>query len=173
MVRIPPMKHVYQYFSATPQNISAITIQDLAIGTLNPDPYTSVGNQVRPGSIIKAITLQIDVAISDGATHHDGFEWYIWFNVNGAQTVPDPQAVNTSHLKNQVIHQDGCVFDYTVLTAIGVVPPNTAKWRLVINLPKWAQQVNQGDKISIVYRNTVNAAVADLRITAIYKEIFP
>lgn len=167
------MKHVIQTY-ANNQNISAITAIDLAIGTLNPDPYANPGNQVRPGSIITALNVQIDWLQGGGSvSHDDSFEWYVWFNVNGAQTVPDPQNTNLSHLKNQIFHQDGAISSREFYTGVGIEIPQVSKWRLVLRVPKWAQQVNEGDKISIVFRSAVASTTSAYRITVIYKEIFP
>lgn len=167
------MKHIIQVYQ-NQQNISATgNGVTLAVGTENPDPYTNPTN-VRNGSIIRQITLQIDVCESDyTATQHDTYEWYVWFNVNGAQTQPDAQSTNASHLKNQIIHQDGCIMEQIGYTAAGVVPIPVSKWRLVINVPRWAQQLNVGDKIELVHRTSVATAHVNYRIVAIYKEIFP
>lgn len=172
VTKIPPHKHIVQVYQ-TAQNISAAgNGVTLAVGTLNPDPYTNVTN-VRNGSIIRQIHLQIDVLWQDSAAHHDSYEWYVWFNINGAQTQPDPQSTNASHLKNQIIHQDGRITSNVVFSSVGIFEPRVSRWRLVINIPRWAQQLNDGDKIELVHRNAVNAAIVDYRIVAIYKEIYP
>lgn len=166
------MKHVVQVY-ATAQNLSAAgNGVTLAVGTENPDPYTNVTN-VRNGSIIRQIILQIDWLKFENSQYHESYEWYVWFNINGAQTQPDPQSTNASHLKNQIFHQDGTICAVVQATAVGLLTPREHKWRVVINIPRAYQQLNVGDKIELVHR-TVNAtADSDYRIVAIYKEIFP
>lgn len=172
VTRIPPLKHVINGY-ANNVNLSTTTIFDLAVGVLNPDSYTTAVN-VRNGSIIRNLNVAIDWLTGDvPGTEHDSFDWYIWFNVNGAQTVANPQTVNASHLKNQIFHQDGTISCVQEATAVGFSNANVSKWRLNIAVPRWAQQLNDGDKIQLVMITTKNATISDYRFQVIYKEVFP
>lgn len=168
--KIPPMKHIVQNYY-TGVNLSTQTVTILAVGTENPDPYTNVTN-VRNGSIIRQIILQFDW-ISNTPTSPDSIDWYVWFNINGAQTRPTNTNPNLSHLKNQIFHQDGTITRGVQSTAVATVYPTSKSWRVVINLPRGYQQVNLGDQIEFVMTSSVNGTVSDYKLTAIYKEIFP
>lgn len=172
MQKIPPHKHIVQTMQ-TGLNLSANNTLIIAKGVLNPDPFAN-SNNVRAGSIIKKITIALDWVNYAETVQADSFEWYVWFNVNGAQTQPDPTTTNASHLKNQIIHQDG-TFQYyqgaTVPNSFNMLPVN--KWRIVINVPRWAQQLNDGDQLEIVVRTLQNNGGSVLRSCVIYKEIYP
>lgn len=164
---IPPMKHCIQATGAINAGAANATLL-LAQGTVNPDPYTT-NSACRNGSLIKSLTIQFDVASL--LTQVDTLEWYVWFNVNGAQTQPDAQNVTLSHLKNQVFHQDGAIYANGASTAS---PYEYARWRVVVKVPKSLQQLNDGDKLELIMRGNVNTAGAMYyRICVIYKEIFP
>lgn len=170
-IRIPPMKHIIM----TQQNAVNLSTQGtyiLAVGTENPDPYTNVTN-VRNGSIIRQIILQIDFANTSTADNVDAIDWYVWFNINGAQTKPSNTNPNASHLKNQIFHQDGALLPVKNWTNVGFQYAPVAKWRVVINIPRTYQQINLGDTIELVMTSQINAANMSYKITAIYKEIYP
>lgn len=163
---MPPQKHIYQsagFFTNFNTNGTFI----LAKGVLNPDPYTN-HNNVRNGSLIKAITIQLDWAV-DVSPHEEVLEWYVWFNVGGAQTQPDPQAVGNSILKNQVFHQDGGFA--ALFSSIGAVRPRS--WRVTVMVPRSLQQINESDQIELVMKTGDNSASCAYRVCAIYKEYFP
>lgn len=164
------MKHIIQNYN-TAQNLSTQTVVTLAVGTENPDPYTNVTN-VRNGSIIRQIIIQFEWFKNNLSTN-DAIDWYVWFNINGAQTRPTNTNPNASHLKNQIFHQDGGIFMITQGSAIGVTQVTPRAWRIVINLPRGYQQVNLGDAIEFVMTTQINDATSAYKLTAIYKEIFP
>lgn len=170
VLRIPPMKHVVEGFPIGDTGAAVKTI-DIAVGTENPDPYTNPTN-VRNGSLITAITCQIDFDATLVSTV--GFDWYVWFNIAGAQAVVNPAGgVNISKTKNQIFHQDGGIQDTIADTAAAITNVGIMKWRLTINIPKSYQQINFGDKIQFVYYSTVGGGANNLKYRFIYKEIYP
>lgn len=169
---IPPLKHVVQTALLGTNIGAAVTTVDIIEGVENPDPYTNFTN-VRNGSIVRQIHLYIDYDDSLVGTPVV-FDWAIWFNIQGNQTpIPNPSNMNVSKLKNQVFHQDGCLTSLTQATSVGVTDHIIAKWRLVINVPKTFQTINFGDKIQLILKNSANNSLTNIKIMAIYKEIFP
>lgn len=166
---IPPLKHVIDD-QVLGGNFSTTQVLTLAQGTVNPNSYTTP-LQVRNGSIIRQIILQID--FQGGSTSANFMDWYVWFNIAGAQARPNPNSVNISAIKNQVFHQDGCLYALISFTAVSVVAPNINKWRVVIDIPKSFQQINENDAIELVWITSNNNAQDNIKIKAIYKEIFP
>lgn len=169
---IPPLKHIIDQV-ATGQNASTVQSFDLAVGTLNPDPYTSANN-VRNGSIITAMIIELDVADQGLVSGSFNFDWYVWFNIAGAQTIVNPAGgVNISKTKNQIFHQDGSMDTRIVFTSASGFAPWVHKWRTVISIPRSYQQINDLDKIQFVYVSSNNTATLNLKLRVIYKEIFP
>lgn len=169
VMRIPPLKHVNDDFISIANNV--LQTVDLAVGTLNPDPYTNQNN-VKNGSIVTGLELLIDVAwetLNAGSTP-DTLDWYVWFNVNGAQTNPTPGATNASHLKNQIFHEEQDMH-YVPISGNTVLMPNKL-WRAHISIPRGYQQINEGDKIQLCFKKTLSYT-CDIKIKCIYKEIFP
>lgn len=170
---MPPLKHVIDR-TGSGVNLFTTTAIDLAIGTLNPDPISAGGEKlVRNGSIIRQMTLQLDVNDAQNTTGVNFYDWYIWFNVAGAQALADPAAVNPSLTKMQIFHQDGFMSSVGNMTSIGVVDHHVSSWRLVINIPRAYQQVNDGDKIQFVHKGGSNQAIMDYKLKVIYKEYYP
>lgn len=167
---IPPLKHVIDG-NATSQNAFTTQVVQIAVGTINPNSYTTPA-QVRNGSLIRKITLQFDY-IDQQVSALDTMDWYIWFNIGGAQARPDPVGTNPSVLKNQIFHQDGALSMQLQATAVSTYVPWVNKWRLEIAVPRAFQQVNENDTIELVYRTTQNAGVSNFKWKIIYKEIFP
>lgn len=164
------MKHVVDVVN-NGQAGGATLFAQLALGTLNPDPYTNVTN-VKAGSKIFALELQIDMC--QEITGIDYVDWYIWFNINGVQAQPRPDIAGSSHLKNQIMHQEGALFQNGQnLTSVGVVKLDPKVWRLNIRIPRGWQQINDGDSIEFVYRFSNAGINHDTKIKCIYKEIFP
>lgn len=171
---IPPHKHIIQNTNSAVAGATTQT-QVLAVGTENPDPYTNPTN-VRNGSIIRSIELQIDMMMNAGtaSTFTDFVDWYLWYNINGAQSAPSPYNVNASHLKNQVFHMDGCMFE-TLSTGIAYSSgyTQTRTWRVRIHIPRGYQTIQLGDQIELKYYRSGSPANFDIKVTAIYKEIYP
>lgn len=168
---IPPLKHVIQSSQIGVNTGASDLVIDLAEGVENPDPYANFTN-VRNGSLIKQMHIMVDYDDSNVNTPIVS-DWYVWFNINGAQTRPVAANTNASHLKNQIFHQDGALTSLTQATSVGVTDHLIAKWRLVINIPRAFQQINLGDKIQFVFRNNNNTTLNNLKLLVIYKEIFP
>lgn len=169
---IPPLKHVVDQV-VTNANISAVfQVIPIAVGTINPNSYTT-STQCRNGSLVKKITLQIDAVDFTATGQGNQLDWYIWFNIGGVQARVNPNLINGSVTKNQIFHQDGAMIAMNALTAVGVEVPWIHKWRVEINVPRSLQQINENDAIELVFSSSINAANMNLKVRAIYKEIFP
>lgn len=158
---IPPLKHIVEQ-TVTAANLSTVQTFDIAEGVINPNPYTTATN-VRNGSIIRSINFEVDWLDSSGAPN--SFDFYIWFNINGTQTVVNPSGgANISHTKNQIMHQGGCL----------AANLNTVhKFRFHLTIPNSWKQINEGDKIQFIFIGGANSATSSIKMRAIYKEIFP
>lgn len=169
----PPQKHVVDVINTGEVGAATRTVQ-LALGTLNPDPYTNVTN-VKAGSKVTVITVQLDTNVEAPAAGHfpDYFDWFLWFNINGAQTTPRPDLVGQSHLKNQIFHQDGAIEFVSGITAANTLVAKGLTWRAHIVIPRQWQIVNDGDTIELVYRWADGTNTHDTKVKAIYKEIYP
>lgn len=168
----PPHKHVIDVTNSAEAGAAVRTIQ-LALGVLNPDPYTNVTN-VKAGSKVTMITVMLDCmqeVMNSGTI--DYLDWYIWFNINGAQGQPQPALVGSNHLKTQVFHQEQCLIDfYTSRTDAGWVRNPSKVFRLNISIPRSWQIVNDGDAIELVYKYAAGLNHTT-KCKAIYKEIYP
>lgn len=171
VIHIPPHKHIIQNYQNA-LNLSTQTIIVLAVGTENPDPYTNATN-VRNGSLVRQLILQFEWLAAENGGQPDAIDWYVWFNINGAQTRPSNTFPNGSHLKNQIFHQDGTMSRSSSITNVGYTWVPVNKWRLVIDIPRSYQQINLGDQIEFVMTTQTNIAGSDYKLTCIYKEIFP
>lgn len=172
---MPPMKHILDDRFGAPDAGNTTKTIDLAVGTLNPDPYAN-NNAVKAGSIISTIVIQLEFGLYTGVADNaqfDYLDWYVWFNVAGSQTVPAPDNVGNSDLKNQVFHQDGAILMSSTASATTPARGSWAKWNLVIKVPKWARQLNKDDKIQLNYKFQSTAATHFGKLKAIYVEYFP
>lgn len=170
-----PIKHILDDFIV---NEAGNVIRNIPLvrGVTAADPYGAAQSQVNAGSaVITSIELIFDafpnVHTAATADIYDRFHWYIWFNVAGSQTRPDPIQAGISDLKNQIIHQDCAVSNTS--TAVLNSPAMQAtllKWHLRINIPKWAQKINKDDQIELVYFWTDPAANHDFQLKAIFME---
>lgn len=175
----PPLKHVVDDLLLIPAATVATQIITLAVGTINPN-YTSSNTNVRNGSKVTRLNLMLDIAPTFGADV-DAFvlyDWYIAFNIAGAQSLPAPNAVGNSDYLTQVFHQDQGVFQLipTVNPATGI--SNSHVIRLTLDIPKAWQVVNKDDTIEFHIIKSVMGNVAansglQVKLKCIYKEIFP
>lgn len=168
---IPPLKHIIDQ-QVSGANISAGNQTFiLAKGVVNPNSYTTA-TDCRNGSIITSMSIQLD--ITDQALNSiDFYDWYVWFNIGGAQSQPTPNSTNISVIKNQIFHQDGSLHLNNQLTAVGVYMPRIATWRLQIQIPRSFRQLNENDQIELVIRGGPNSTGTSIKLKVIYKEIFP
>lgn len=149
---------------------AAPTVYQIAIGTVNPNSYT-VPQQVRNGS--KIVKLNIEVDFVDVAITVGTFDAYVWFNIGGTQARPVPGAANPAVIKNQIMHQIGCLTQLFQSTAVGIASPWMHKFRLEINVPRSLQQINENDTIEFVFQTSIAAATSSVKFRCIYKEIYP
>lgn len=162
----PPMKHVIE--TAQLGITAAQVTQAVVQGVLNPDPFTNITN-VKAGSIVRALIIQIDASVLSGVAGDATFDWHVTYSINNAQSLPAPNSVGPSHLKNQVFHQDGALLSSTATS-----PSRPAVFRALVRIPKSWQQINDGDTI---YINWIFSGIAgssyNVKLRCIYTEYFP
>lgn len=172
----PPLKHVLDdLFSIAPAT-TATQVVTLAVGTINPN-YIGTNNQVRNGSLVTKLTILLDIGPTantpldaDGSLFYD---WYIAFNIAGAQALPNPNAVGGSVLAPQVFHQDQGMFDFTNSGTV-VSYPAAHVIRVEVNVPKSWQRLNDTDTIELRFqKSAMISQTLNVKLKCIYKEIFP
>lgn len=172
---MPPQKHVVDDLLAIPYNNVSTQFITLVKGKLNPD-YTASNTDVRAGSKVTKLTLQVDVCplFPTDSTNAVQYDWYIAYNIANAQTLPAPNAVGGSDVLSQIFHQDG--------SYIQMLNSGTGVWqkgdvyRLSLAIPTSWQTINRDDQIvfGIIkssMNNTSNAL--EVKLKCIYKEIYP
>lgn len=169
----PPLKHVVQQTNQG-QALGNLTVP-LAIGVLNPDPYTNVTN-IKATNIIKKLTLMLDFGISNGEFNANSLivlNMYLGFNINGAQPMPLASAVGQSHISNQVFWQEQVML-YSGVTGVTNNQSNTKIIRVEIPIPPSWSKLGDGDQLEF-HISAVGAAgqTYDFVLTAIYKEVYP
>lgn len=171
-----PIKHILDDFvnneaGGVTRNIG------LVVGINNANPYDVAQARVNAGSaVVRRIHLMLHVrrnytAVAGGAAVSQ-FDWYVWFNIAGAQTRPTPNAAGSNDLKNQIFHQDCALFgqNEAVSTDLSKDSESGAIWNVVINVPTWAQKINMDDAIELVYLASDAAANFIVKMKAIFLE---
>lgn len=171
-----PIKHVLDD-TVIGEAGNAIRNIHLVQGVTAADPYNAAQSQVNAGSaIVTSILLLLEVTQDCSSTVSSGlidrFDWYVWFNIAGAQSAPDPRIVGQNDLKNQVFHQGHAVIGGAVTAQITLQNARMggASWEVKINIPKWAQKINKDDLIDLVYIHSDAAANKFLKLKAIFME---
>lgn len=174
---MPPLKHVVDDLLTIPYNNTSVQTITLAKGVINPN-YVSSNTDVRNGSKITKITLLIDV-VSNLPWDTCGFllyDWYVAFNIAGAQTLPNPNAVGGSDILQQVFHQDQGAIQFMGQNTIGSVINQIHVIRLELNIPKSWQIINRDDQIQLLVQKSImnnSSNNFNFKVKAIYKEIYP
>lgn len=172
--RMPPQKHVIDTGSTTVTSTSKTSIE-LVKGVLNPD-YTANPTNVRVGSIVTGIMIQLDVCMdtADFQANPVYFDWYVNYNIDGQQTsaLPNPGSVGPSDLMNQIFHEDGALIPMNTSASVGAINARMNTWRLYLRIPKSYQKIMRGDIIQLVFKFD-SAVKMWLKGKFIYKEIFP
>lgn len=171
---IPPLKHVLDDLFSIAAATSSVQIVTLAVGTINPNYYSN-NNNVRNGSKITKINLLLDftpyATVPTDADVQMQYDWYVAFNINGAQVLPNPNAVGSSSLQSQVFHQDQGTFNFNGSNT-NSMPSHVV--RLTIDVPRTWQQLNENDTIEFRIQKSVMATQQlGVKLKCIYKEIFP
>lgn len=173
-----PIKHVLNDAKLSQAGNAQYHIT-LVQGVTNADPYGAAQSQVNAGAAIVthlslSFTVWIDPQTVPCATScFQDFNWYIWFNVAGAQTRPVSYSVGTNDLKNQVFVQgrgklSGVMAATTNLIAGSEIIRN---FDVEVNIPKWAQKINKDDVIEFVIDFTGDAAANhNVVVQGIFKE---
>lgn len=165
----PPMKHVVDS-NIFGEASGAVKTIPIAIGTLNPDPYTNTTN-VRAGSIIGSINCQIEMSSNILTANTVAIDWLIGFDINNQGALPSPAVggVGASHVKNQVFHQDGGFQETGTLDI-----PKPLVWNFVLKIPRAWRQINEADQINFMYKYSAGGAGScDTKYRFIYTEYFP
>lgn len=176
MPGMPPQKHVIESGITTVAS-TAQTFFTLAKGTINPDPFSDA-TQCRVGSILGALTIELDVTGSPASTSDavQYFDWFLFYNIDDSQTAPTADNVMGSagkDLINQVFHQDGCLISYSPATGgTRSTGYETHSWRTTISIPQTYRKILRGDTIKLYYKMST-ATNATLKLRVIYKEYFP
>lgn len=171
-----PIKHILDDFVFREAGAAIRTIS-LVRGVTAADPYAAAQSQVNAGSaVVRSIDMMLEVYVDNGgvasSAPYDYMDWYVWFNVAGAQTKPDPNQAGISDLKNQIWHQDHAVVGVGSTAAVTTTVPEQsfAKWHVRINVPTWAQKINKDDEIQLIYKWNFAEATHDLKLKAIFME---
>lgn len=172
MVGMPPQKHVIDSGATSITSTTKSTIE-LAKGVLNPD-YSANPTNVRVGSIIKGLSIQLDVCmdVADSNANPVYMDWYIGYNIDGAQTQPNPGSVGSSDLMSQVFHEDGCLIPINTATSVGAINARMNTWRLYVKIPRSWEKLMRGDIINLVFKFDT-AVKMWLKAKVIYYEVFP
>lgn len=175
---MPPLKHVIDDILNIPYNNTSVQTITLAKGTINPN-YTTTNTDVRNGSKITKITILIDIItnVCNDTASVCFYDWYVAFNIAGAQTLPNPNSVGGTDLLGQIFHQDQGALQM-VGTNTGpvsaIIGPQVI--RLELNIPRAWQVINRDDQLQLlVQKSSMNnsANAFQFKVKAIYKEIYP
>lgn len=170
-----PIKHILDD-TVTDEAGAVVRTINIAQGITNADPYNVAQSQVNAGSAIVTkllIMMEVFQNCSIACTNAlDRFDYYLWFNVAGAQTAPDPRTAGQSDLKNQIFHMGHALLGGNTVAAtnIGTTPTSRASWSMVVNIPKWAQKINKDDTIELKYVHSDSAANKWIKLKVIFME---
>lgn len=171
---MPPQKHVIDS-GPTSFTTAAKTSLELVKGVLNPD-YSANPTNVRVGSIVTGMLIQIDVCPDEGSFQANPlmFDWYICYNIDGQQTaqLPNPGLVGSSDLMGQIFHEDGSIIMLPTAAQLAGQFLKLNSWRLYVHIPKGYQKLMRGDLIQLVFK-TDAAIKCWIKVKVIYKEIYP
>lgn len=171
-----PVKHIVD-LTVTDEAGGATRQYPLVKGYTAADPYNSLGYPVNAGSsIVTHLDIDLTAWVNNKTTTStnltDKFNWFIWFNVSGAQTPPDPRNVTASDLKNQVFHQGMGVLGCATTAQITQQNAKMGMYNIHLSLvvPKWARAINKDDVIEFVYYWGDSVAVHNVALQCIFKE---
>lgn len=168
----PPQKHVIDSGSTSVTSTAKSTLE-IVKGVLNPD-YTANPSNVKVGSLVTGMVLQIDVVSDVPITNANPvyFDWYIGYNIDQGQTLPNPGAVGSSDLMGQVFHEDGSLIPVPSATTTSSAQNHPAVWRTYVKIPKSYRKIMRGDVIQFVFKFDT-AVKMWLKVKAIYYEVYP
>lgn len=170
-----PIKHVLDDL-VTSEAGGALRTIVLARGVTAADPYGAAQSQVNAGSaVITTMHVMLEFLINNQAVAsgvvYDALDWYIWFNVAGAQTRPTANAVGQSDLKNQVFRQGHSLMGASTVTTSQFARYSRVVYEFDIKIPTWAQKINKDDQIELNYLFSDAAATHFTKMKVIFKEI--
>lgn len=172
-----PIKHILDD-TVTDEAGAVVRAIHIVQGVTAADPYNAVQSQVNAGSaIVKRVHLMLEFAINESiagtAGVMDRLDWYIWFNIAGAQAAPDPRTSGQFDTKNQIFHMGSALLGQRTAGSVG----NDGSYKgfvvydLIVNIPTWAQKINKDDTIDLIYVHSDSAANKWLKMKAIFMEI--
>lgn len=169
-----PIKHILDD-TVTDEAGGVVRTIFLCQGVTAADPYNAAQSQVNAGSaIVKRLHIMLEFALNNNiasTTLMNRLDWYIWFNVAGAQAAPDPRTAGQFDLKNQIFHM-GHAFMGGRTIATGILDQKSSVvYDLIINIPTWAQKINKDDTIELKYVHSEVTANKWLKLKAIFQEI--
>ncbi len=134
----------------------------LVTGVPNIDPAVFDPSKARVGSVINAFFITVFVIGASGANIGGSINWYLWKQRSTQDPGPIPDAVGTSNLRNQVIHQE------KGLAGSGDGTPMAFKGVIVV--PRGMRRMREGDEWQIKLNlNAVAATDASFCVRAIFK----
>lgn len=149
----------------------------LVFGVTAADPYGAAQSQVNAGSaVVTSIQMMlswfIDNKVNASTLTYDRLDWYIWYNIAGAQARPDPRTAGQFDLKNQIMHMGSAILGAnTAANANGNAQQvGRVDYDFYFKVPKWAQKINKDDVIELVYVFSDAAAVHTTKLKAIFME---
>lgn len=172
-----PIKHILDDFVNNEAGGVTRSI-NLVTGINNANPYDTVQSRVNAGSaIVRQIHLMVtwrrNYTAVAGASAVSQLDWYVWFNIAGAQTRPTPNAAGSNDLKNQIFHQDCALLGQNEGAGVTDLSKDSeahGTWNVTINVPKWAQKINMDDNIELVYLLSDASANVIVKMKAIFME---
>lgn len=130
---------------------------DLVHGVDSPTDYTK---EVEIGSTVKAVFVEFNANFEGNVTGI--IDWFVWKNVGGASSTPNPAAQGNNVLRRFVLHSG-------MEMPAGINNSQAVKRIFVVKIPPKLRRIGDGDKIQFVYRSTTGVGSVDLCGTAIYK----
>lgn len=168
-----PIKHILNDLVQAEAG-AAIRNIPLARGVTAADPYNAAQSQVNAGSaIVTFMDIQLEFLIDSNVastTDVDELDFYIWFNIAGAQTRPTPFSEGISDLKNQIFHMGHAMMPCYGAANVSQLTNQRAIFHIPLKIPKWAQKINKDDQIELVYQWSGGAANHYLKMKVIFME---
>lgn len=173
---MPPQKHIIDSGITSNQSSAQSTVL-LAKAVINPDPYTN-NFEVRAGSIVGAMTIELDVTLdpqSFAAAHLPVyFDWGLFYNINDQQTAPTVDAPMSSagaDMLNQLFHLDGTIINGPINSP--TADNNVFHWRTQVAVPKSWSKMLRGDTIRLLFKFSDATSKFWIKVRVIYKEYYP
>lgn len=164
-------KHVVD---SGPISIAAATIQQftLALGTINPIPYTNPTN-VGVDSKVKSIKFMLDVMPNPTSTNASvqTLDWYINVAINGQTGFPNPGATGNAVINNEILHEEQALLSRPAVSS-NAMYPRPLTWRLKLHIADSWSKFGQGDQIQFAIISS-SADAYTIKYKCIFTEVLP